>query len=69
MNPSGVRLGTPALTSRGLKEPEAIRVAEFMARVLDNIDNEAVIEATGMDVVALCDEFPVPDHFMSLAEA
>ncbi|MCH8215369.1 MAG: serine hydroxymethyltransferase [Planctomycetes bacterium] len=69
MNPSGVRLGTPALTSRGLKEPQAIQVAEFMARVLDNIDNEAVIEATGKDVAALCDEFPVPDHFMSLAEA
>ncbi|HEX41346.1 MAG TPA: serine hydroxymethyltransferase, partial [Phycisphaerales bacterium] len=40
MNPNGVRIGTPAITTRGFKEPQAEQVAAFIKRVAENIDNE-----------------------------
>ncbi len=64
MNPNGVRIGTPAITTRGFKEAEAEKVAEFISRVTDNIDNESVIEQVGKEVLLLCSQFPVPDHFI-----
>lgn len=64
MNPNGVRIGTPAITTRGMKEPEAKQVAAFISKVADNIDNEAVIEQVGKDVLLLCSQFPVPEHFI-----
>ncbi len=64
MNPNGVRIGTPAMTTRGMKEPQAEQVAAFISKVADNIDNEAVIEQVGKDVLLLCSQFPVPEHFI-----
>jgi glycine hydroxymethyltransferase len=64
MNPSGVRLGTPAMTTRGFKEAEAIQVADFINAVVENLDNEAVIETIGKEVLMLCSQFPVPEHFI-----
>jgi len=64
-NPSGLRLGTPAITTRGMKEAEAIQVAKFMAQVAEKIDDEDAIAKIGKDVTALCAQFPVPDHFVS----
>ena len=63
-NPSGLRLGTPAITTRGMKEPEARQIAAFMRKVAENIDNESVIEEVGKEALLLCSQFPVPEHFI-----
>jgi glycine hydroxymethyltransferase len=64
MNPNGVRLGTPAITTRGMKESEAAKIAEFISKVADNIDDESVIEKVGKEVLLMCSHFPVPEHFI-----
>jgi len=63
-NPSGIRIGTPAITTRGMKEPQADQIASFINRVVENIDNESVIAEIGKEALLLCSEFPVPDHFI-----
>lgn len=63
-NPSGVRLGTPAVTSRGMKQDQMDMIAGFMKKIAENIDNESVIEKVGKEVLLLCSQFPVPDHFI-----
>jgi len=63
-NPSGLRLGTPAITTRGMKEPEAEQIATLMNKVVENIDNETVIEEVGKEVLLLCSRFRVPEHFI-----
>jgi glycine hydroxymethyltransferase len=63
-NPSGLRLGTPAITTRGMREPEAQQIATFIHRVAQNIDKESVIEEVGKEVLLLCSQFPVPEHFI-----
>jgi len=63
-NPSGLRLGTPAVTTRGMKEEQARQIAAFIKKVAENIDNEAAIEQVAKDVLLLCSQFPVPDHFI-----
>jgi len=63
-NPSGLRIGTPAITTRGMKEAEARQVGVFIHRVAENIDNESVIEQVGKEVLLLCSQFPVPEHFI-----
>lgn len=57
---SGIRLGTPAVTTRGMKEPEMKLIASFIHNVLKDINNEAVIESTRKSVVELCNRFPLP---------
>jgi glycine hydroxymethyltransferase len=64
INPSGLRMGTPAMTTCGMKEPEAEQIAAFINRVVDNIDNESVIEEVGKEVLLLCSHFPIPGHFI-----
>ncbi len=56
---SGLRLGTPAVTTRGFCEPEVKQVAHLMADVLDHIDSDDVIQKTRESVIALCQKFPV----------
>jgi glycine hydroxymethyltransferase len=56
---SGLRIGTPASTTRGFKEPEITRVADFIADVLDANGDPAVVEKTRGRVVELCRAFPV----------
>jgi glycine hydroxymethyltransferase len=63
-NPSGLRIGTPAITTRGMKEDQARLIADFINRVVENIDNESVIEEVGKEVLLLCSQFPVPEHFI-----
>jgi len=63
-NPSGLRLGTPAMTTRGMKKPEAQQVATLINKVVENIDNETVIEEVGKEVLLLCSQFTVPEHFI-----
>lgn len=56
---SGVRIGTPAITTRGMKEPEMKRVAEIIIDVLKNPEDEALIRRSRDRVTALCDAFPL----------
>ncbi|PKO83131.1 MAG: serine hydroxymethyltransferase [Betaproteobacteria bacterium HGW-Betaproteobacteria-11] len=56
---SGVRIGTPAMTTRGFTEIEAEQVAELIADVLDAPNDEAVLERVRGEVSALCRKFPV----------
>lgn len=56
---SGIRIGSPAITTRGFKEEEARQVANLIADVLDNPTDEAVIAATKAKVHALTSRFPV----------
>ncbi|HPS54685.1 MAG TPA: serine hydroxymethyltransferase, partial [Sedimentisphaerales bacterium] len=63
-NPSGLRIGTPAITTRGMKEEQARQIAVFISQVAENIDNEAAIEKIGKEVLLLCSQFPVPEHFI-----
>ncbi len=63
-NPTGLRLGTPAITTRGMKTQEAEQIAGFINKVVENIDNESVIEEVGKEALLLCSHFPVPDHFI-----
>ncbi len=64
-NPSGLRLGTPAITTRGIKEAQAKQIAKFIGQVAQNIDDETAIAKIGKEVTLLCSQFPVPDHFVS----
>ncbi|MEN7972452.1 MAG: ribose 5-phosphate isomerase B [Verrucomicrobiota bacterium] len=57
---SGIRIGTPAITTRGMKEAEMEKVAGFIKRVLRNADNDAVIAQVREEVVALTAEFQLP---------
>jgi glycine hydroxymethyltransferase len=56
---SGIRLGSPAFTTRGFKEAEAKMVGHFIADVLENPQDEATIAKVREQVVALCSRFPV----------
>jgi glycine hydroxymethyltransferase len=56
---SGIRIGSPAVTTRGFKETEVRELAEWVCDVLDNIENETVIANTREKVLALCARFPV----------
>ena len=56
---SGIRIGSPAITTRGFKEAEAVEVANLIADILDNPTDESVIAATKAKVHALTSRFPV----------
>ncbi|MDH5219540.1 MAG: serine hydroxymethyltransferase [Gammaproteobacteria bacterium] len=56
---SGLRIGTPAATTRGFKEAEIIKIADGLCDVLDDVESDATIERVKLDMLALCKEFPV----------
>jgi glycine hydroxymethyltransferase len=56
---SGIRVGTPAPTTRGFKEAEVTQIAQWMCDVMENIDDDSVIAAVREKVTALCARFPV----------
>ena len=56
---SGLRVGTPAVTTRGFKEPEVELLANWIAEVLDHMGDEAVVDKTRSEVMSLCRRFPV----------
>ena len=64
---SGIRIGTPAVTTRGLKENEMAAIAEFIARALNHVNDEAALRAVADDVGELCKKFPVYPERLGLA--
>lgn len=64
MDPSGIRFGTPAMTTRRMKEGEATRLAEIMVETLRHKDDAAKKETWRAEVRALCEKFPVPEVFV-----
>jgi len=58
-NPSGIRLGTPALTTRGMKEEEMRLIGTWISDVLKNFDNVDVITNIQKEVLELCEKFPL----------
>jgi glycine hydroxymethyltransferase len=59
MRPSGIRIGTPALTTRGMKEPEMRQVGKFIAEALNNRTDKAVLNRIRGEVLELADQFPL----------
>jgi glycine hydroxymethyltransferase len=61
---SGIRIGTPALTTRGMKEPEMEKVGDFITEVVRAPEDEAVREGVRAKVRELCERFPLYDPLM-----
>ena len=59
-DPSGVRIGTPAVTSRGMREPEMVEIAAWMDKVVSSPDDEGLIEQVAGEIRELCSRFPAP---------
>ena len=55
---SGVRIGTPSVTTQGMREPEMAEIAKLIARALRNVDNTEVLAAIKAEVATLCAKFP-----------
>ena len=58
--PSGIRLGTPAITTRGLKEDDMATIAEWMKRAIDSRDDEVTLKELREEVRAFALKFPLP---------
>jgi glycine hydroxymethyltransferase len=56
---SGIRVGTPALTTRGMKEPEMEEIGRLISRALGSVENETELAAVKRDVQKLCGRFPL----------
>jgi glycine hydroxymethyltransferase len=59
MNPSGIRLGSPAVTTRGFREPEMREVAALVAEVLHHIESEDAVASVRRRVQTLTERFPL----------
>lgn len=66
---SGLRIGTPAMTTRGLKEKEVKEVAHWVCDLLDNLKDSASIERVRKQVIAMCRRFPVYSPKLRLEKA
>jgi len=56
---SGIRIGSPAVTTRGMKEAEMVKIGEAVVKVLKNITDEQVIGEVRADMLKLCSDFPI----------
>jgi glycine hydroxymethyltransferase len=61
MDPSGIRFGTPAMTTRGMKDGEATKVAELMVARLNDHTSETKAQELKAEVETLCAKFPIPE--------
>jgi glycine hydroxymethyltransferase len=62
-NPSGVRVGTPLVTTRGMREAEMVEIADCIADLIERIDDRAVLDAVHERALDLCRRFPLPYAF------
>ncbi len=60
---SGIRIGTPAITTRGFRENEMLKVANLIDNVIQNIQDETIIKNTRNSVSELCAQFPIYEDF------
>lgn len=59
-DPSGIRIGTPAVTSRGFKEREMLLICNFIEKVIAEPENEQLLGQTAEEIRELCSKFPAP---------
>ncbi len=64
LDPSGIRFGSPAMTTRGMKEEQAKRIAEIMIDTMRNKDDAEKKSAYRAEIEAICTEYPVPEKFV-----
>lgn len=64
LDPSGIRFGTPAMTTRGMKEKEATRLAEIMIETMKSRNDTVKKQELQKEVEELCEAFPVPERFV-----
>ncbi|MEA1934689.1 MAG: serine hydroxymethyltransferase [Thermodesulfobacteriota bacterium] len=62
---SGIRIGTPAITSRGLKEPEMEKIAEWIDQTIKFRDNKTELDNIRKKIKALCEKFPLPKNYVN----
>ncbi len=63
-DPSGIRFGTPAITTRGFSEKECTRVAELMIEAMKNKDDDKKLGEIREEIRTLCKKFPIPESFV-----
>jgi len=63
-DPSGIRFGTPAITTRGFKEAESARVAELMIEAMKNKDDQAIKDRIRAEIKDMAHAHPIPDNFV-----
>lgn len=59
LKPSGIRIGTPALTTRGMKEPEMKQIGHWITQALNHRNEPAVLQKIRREVIELCEQFPL----------
>ncbi len=64
LDPSGIRFGTPAVTTRGFKEKECKRLAELMILVLKNKDSKKIKKEVHLEIKKMAKKFPIPKKFV-----
>lgn len=64
LDPSGIRIGTPAITTRGFKEKESHRLAEIMVSALKNPNDEKLHAELKSEIHEMCQKFPIPKKFI-----
>jgi glycine hydroxymethyltransferase len=69
MKASGVRMGTPAITTRGMREPEMQKIAAWIAEVLEHVEDEAVAKKVRREITAFTEKFPLYARRLESAEA
>ena len=62
-DPSGIRMGAAAVTTRGFKEAEMQQIGKWINQIASDFESEALLDKIAGEVKALCDKFPIPDIF------
>lgn len=60
LDPSGIRLGTPAITTRGMREDGVKQVADIIVRALKNHQDDTLLASLKNEVKTLCEAYPIP---------